>query len=146
MNRYRIVAGGLIAGAIIWMGGTIARMYVEKTVRGLPFDSTPQPVHVIRAFSLGLLSVLVYALIIPRQGKGRSTALTAGLLMVIAGAVFPPLDVLLGGTYPSQATLIHMVWNVVMIPFAVLAGCEVYRDDERKRNSSSEVLTPSVRL
>jgi hypothetical protein len=115
---------------MVWLGGLIPRLYIANTVAGIPSDSTPAPVHVIRALSYGLVSVLLYALIIPRQGKGRSTALTAGLLVVIIGAVFPPLDVLLGGSYPSQAVLIHMVWNVIFLPIAVVAGCELYREDE----------------
>ena len=130
MNKYRIVVGGLVTGGIIWLGGMIARMYVEKIVPGIPSDTTPEPVHVLRALSFGLVSVLLYALIIPRQGEGRSTALTAGLLVLIVGAVFPPLDVLLGGTYPSQAVLMHMVWNVVLIPLAVFVGCGFYREEE----------------
>jgi hypothetical protein len=145
MNKYRIIAGGLVTGAIIRLGGVIASMYVENTVAGIPVDTTPEGVHVVRALSFGLLSVLLYALIIPRQGKGRSTALTAGLLVVIIGAVFPPLDVLLGGTYPSQAVLIHMVWNVVMIPLAVLIGCEFYTEERGDAPARGTVASNAAR-
>jgi hypothetical protein len=141
VNKYRIIVGGLVTGGIIWLGGIVARMYVEKTVPGIPLDTTPAPVHVIRALSFGLVSVLLYALIIPRQGNGRSSALTAGLLVLIIGAVFPPLDVILGGAYPSQAVLIHMVWNVVLIPLAVVAGCEFYREQEPQVFTQSRAQT-----
>ena len=131
MNKNRIIFGGLVAAAIVWIGGSLANDYIRSAVAGLPDDRTPEPVNLVRAIGVGLLSVLLYALIIPRQGKGRSSALTAGLFTYLAGAVFPPFAVLLNGAYPSRAILIQMVWNAFLIPFATLIGCSLYREPER---------------
>lgn len=130
MNKNRIILGGLFGATVIWIGGALVRLYISSSVAGVPSDGTPEAVHVIRAIGLGLLAVLIYALIIPRQGRGISTAVTAGLLTFLAGGVFPPFAALLGGLYPSQAVLIQIVSHAVLIPLAAVAGASLYAEAE----------------
>ena len=128
MNRNRIIISGLAAGVFILGMNMLSPEYAVGHVANLTADNNPLSFHVVRSFALGFVSMLLYAILAKARGHGNETALTTGLLVFMIGVLFPPYALGSNGRIPDQALLIYIVWNVIGIPLATLAGAQFYRE------------------
>ena len=141
INLARVVAGGLLAGLImnvsefvlhaIVLGQDGERLLEQWKQAGIVGD--PDPTTLIwlvgATFALGLLAVWTYAAIRPRMGPGPKTAICAGLLVWALSYVYAAVYVHAGVTvYPAKLTWLPVVWSLVEVPVATLAGAWLYRE------------------
>lgn len=132
MNTKRIILGGLAAGLIITVGEAILNVLVlgiaQADTHRSPAGGMPIGVFALQCVMLGIGCVLLYAAMRPRLGAGPKSAVTAGLLVFLIGATFPPLALVMPAFSPSRAALVAMIWNAVEIPLATLVGAWIYRE------------------
>jgi hypothetical protein len=78
---------------------------------------------VLITFALGLLAVRTYAAIRPRFGAGPKTAIRAGLAVWAMSFLYAGVYLYAGIViYPAKLTWLPVVWGLVEIPLATLAG------------------------
>ena len=137
INFGRVLIGGLLAGVVVTIGEFILnglilaeqwQAYVEA--HALPGESASMMIiFVVLNFVIGLSVVLLYALIRPRCGAGPKTAFLAGLyvwlLLWIVG--FGSMGTAFG--VPSNLMLITVVWGLVEVCLAALAGGWAYQEE-----------------
>jgi hypothetical protein len=133
MNGQRIVAGGLVAGLIVNIGGLVLAALAGASNDGAgslaSFNGAmPLPVAILRGFLLGVFCVLLYASLRPHMKPGPRTAITAGLLAFIFGVLFPPFGTSLTPAESAAALLAATIGQAVVLPLATLAGGWLYRD------------------
>lgn len=134
MNLRRILLGGLLAGLIInlsefVLNGVVLMERAEAAMAemGLQYASWSMPFFVVMAFLYGIGLVALYAAIRPRFGPGPGTALLAGLFFWVFVALFPSLTYAAIG-FGQGMIAISVVWTIVELPVAALAGAWVYRE------------------
>jgi hypothetical protein len=141
INLARVVAGGLLAGLIMNISEFVLhavvlapegeRLLEEWKTLGIAGD--PEPILllwlVLATFGLGLVAVWIYAAIRPRLGPGPATAVCAGLVVWALSYLYAAVYVHAGVTvYPAKLTWLPVVWSLIEVPVATLAGSWLYRE------------------
>jgi hypothetical protein len=136
INLGRVLMGGLLTGLIINVGEFILNVPIlgatyEAALADAGLQTSPSEMVIwpLYAFAMGILAVWVYAAIRPRFGPGVRTAVYAGLVIWFAilgtflaqGLTLPVV--------PSSILWISLVWGLVEIPVATVAGAWVYREE-----------------
>lgn len=124
MDKTQILLGGLIAGVIIALGEGLRSIVLSAQIS----PSMPLAVLVIRSLTLGLVSVLLYAAMIPRFGSGVKAAAQCGIIVFLIGAAFPPFGMTTNAFPNPNAVLVAMIWNALAIPLATIVGGLAYRE------------------
>lgn len=136
INTGRVVLGGLLAGLIINIGEAILNLPILGATyqaalaeKGLEESATGMLAWPLYAFAMGILGVWLYAAIRPRFGPGPRTAVYAGLaLWLAAWGTFLVGNMALP-IFPPSMMAIGLVWGLVEMPLATVAGAWVYRED-----------------
>jgi len=137
MNTSRIIGGGLLAGLVLNIGETI----LNTVVLGTQMDAALQKLgvqamggstialFVVMCFLLGIFSVWLYAVLRSHFGAGPATAIKTGLIVWLLAFVWPNVGVVGMGIMPARLVVMGVLWELVEIPLAVLAGAWVYREE-----------------
>src|SRR5262245_9348385 len=136
INTGRVILGGLVAGLVInfsefILNGLILARQLEAAMRAL---NKPIVGHeaiayfVIGGFVLGILMIWLYAAIRPRFGAGPKTAICAGLTVWAFAYFYSAIGFIAMGLFPTNLMLIGLVWGLVELPIAALAGAALYQE------------------
>ena len=136
INVKGVVIGGLLAGLIINISESILNIPVmgaqmEAAMKALnlpPVGMGPIVVFLIGGFVLGLILVWFYAAIRPRFGAGPRTAFIAAIVFWFLAYFWPSLGIGLMGVMPMKLLLVGVVWGLVEVVVAALAGGAIYKE------------------
>lgn len=139
INYSRVFVGGLLAFVVILIGESILNGFIVRDdwmswteAHSLPpGDSVGMGImYVVMNLLLGMVVVLQYALMRPRCGAGPKTAVQAGLFVWFLAwfLCFGSLGISLG--VPASLILITLIWGLVELILAALAGGWAYKEGE----------------
>ena len=136
INTQRVVIGGLLAGLIINISEFILNMMVigedmNAAMARLnlpPVGGNAIIVFVAFGFIVGILTVWLYAAIRPRFGAGPKTALIAAAFVWFMAYFYGSIGMGVMGIFPSQLLAIGMVWGLVELLIAGVAGAYLYQE------------------
>jgi hypothetical protein len=138
MNYARIALGGVVAGVVCFIGDGIVHGVLLKS----GWTAIAANLHLPQGgtggfeyFSLydlakGILSVLLYAMIRPRFGKGPRTAVIAGLLTWALALPVPLFGMLPIHFFGRKFALLWSIYGAFPIVIGAVAGCFFYREEE----------------
>ena len=139
INMVRVVLGGLLAGLVL----NIGEFLLNEPILGKQWAAAMESLNrsatsgsqvawfVVMSFVLGIAMVWLYAGIRPRYGAGPKTAICAGLTVWFLVWVWGFGGTLVMGLYPTGLVLITVLWGLVEVPLAALAGAWLYKEEER---------------
>jgi hypothetical protein len=136
INTGRVILGGLLAGLVINIGETILNVVVLAQAMEDLLRARNLPVvggsaiggFVFFAFLLGIATVWLYAAIRPRFGANVKTAVVAGLFVWYFAYFYAASATVLMGIYPTHIAAIGVVWGLVEIVLASIAGAWLYTE------------------
>lgn len=136
INMARVVVGGLLAGLIINVGEYLLNgvIIAEQLTAMLQRMNLPAiagstiAVFVVMSFLLGVAAVWLYAAIRPRYGAGPKTALCAGAAVWFLAYLYPAIGVTAMGISPVNLTALTMVWGLIELLVATVAGAWLYKE------------------
>ncbi len=135
INWGKVVVGGIVAAIIINIGEFVLNTIVvgeqwaanmEKL--GGSVDDQSMPVWIVYSLLQGLFCVWLYAAIRPRYGAGPKTAVCAGLAAWFSTCFFLTLAVWNLHLFATSLLVTALVWALVEIPIATVAGAYFYRE------------------
>lgn len=137
INTTRVIIGGLVAGLVISAGEFILNDPIlgkewEAAMVALgkpPFTGTMAAVFFALGFLVGIVMVWIYAAIRPRYGMGPRTAIWAGLITWLLASFYSGVGAIASGMFPSRLIAISMMWGLVELPLAAVAGAWFYREE-----------------
>lgn len=138
INLSRVIAGGLLAGAIINIGETILNVFFlgqswEEAMKALgrpPMGNESTIYFILLGFGLGLMMIWIYAAIRGRFGPGPTTAICAGLVTWALAYLYPNAGILPMQLFPQRLLLYGALWGLIELPVAALAGAWLYKEKE----------------
>ena len=137
INMGRTILGGLLAGLVL----NIGEFLLNEPILGKQWEAAMQSLNrppigggaigwfVVMSFVLGIAIVWLYAAIRPRYGAGPKTALCAGLAVWFFVWLWGFGGTIVLGLYPTKLVLITVVWGLVEVPIASLAGAWLYKEE-----------------
>jgi hypothetical protein len=137
INWGRVILGGLVAGLVVNVSEIILNVLIlpgafeaAMQERGIAYEDTPQQIGVwiLWGFLFGIGAVWLYAAIRPRFGPGPGTALKAGFAAWFLASFLSTLAWLNLGLLPGSLVAIGLVWGLVEMLLATLAGAWAYRE------------------
>jgi len=138
MNRINtggVLKGGLLAGlvinvleAVLYGGLLKAPWDAAMKDMGVTQGSAEMLIYIVGAFVIGILAVWMYAAVRPRLGAGPGTAVKVGLLMWALAFLWPAIGFMSMGLLPAHLLLIGVVWELVEVPAATVAGAWAYKE------------------
>ena len=136
INLGRVILGGLLAGLVIntsefILNGLILGRQLEDAMRAMnrpPIGNEAISYFVIGGFILGILLIWLYAAIRPRFRPGPQTAICAGLAVWALAYFYSSLGFIAMGLFPTSVMVIGLVWGIVELPVAAVAGASVYKE------------------
>jgi hypothetical protein len=136
INLGRVILGGLVAGLVINFGefilnGLILARQLEDAMRALNkpiIGNEAIALFVIGGFLLGILMIWLYAAIRPRFGAGPKTAICAGLVTWAFAYFYGSIGFIGMGLFPANLVFIGLVWGLVELPIAAVAGAWLYQE------------------
>lgn len=137
MNVGGVVKGGLVAGLVINVGEFILNGVLvaeswatAQEALGIEQGAAAMAVYVIGGFVMGLVGLWLYAAARPRLGAGPATAVKMGLAVWALACLWPIASFMTMGLLPQSLLLISLVWEIVEVPLAILAGAWLYKEAE----------------
>ena len=139
MNWKKIVLGGLVAGLIINMSqGALHEGVLKDTwstaMQALgktgEFSGSQIAMFNVMGFLSGIALVCLYASIRPRHGAGPKTAICAGATVWLLTYALPTLGQISMDLWPFSALITVIIWGLVEMIVAGLAGCWLYREQD----------------
>ena len=136
INIGRAVAGGLLAGLIInisefVLNGVVLAQATEAAMRAMnlpPMTNVMMVGFVLLGFSLGIVTVWLYAAIRPRFGPGVPTAVCAALTVWFLAYAYPNAFIALLHLFPRKLIAIGTLWGLPEILIAGIAGAWMYKE------------------
>ena len=137
INYPRVLGGGLLAGVILALGEFILSEFVvaERWIAALealgvePPTSWAMIMYAIMTLVLGIAIVWLYAAVRPRFGPGPSTAALTGLFVWFLIWVWSFAGAAIWGFFPGDLVTIIVIWGLVEVLLAALAGGWVYQEE-----------------
>jgi len=138
INTGRWLAGGLVAGAIMWLlEGGASILYMEDmeaalAAHGLSMEMSVGigAMTVLVSLIAGLVLIFFYAALRPRFGAGPRTAVIAALATWSGGYLLSIIGYGMVGLYPNSLLTTWAVVGLVEMIIAALAGGWIYREPE----------------
>ncbi len=135
INDVKVIIGGLIAGAVLNIGEFVLNVVILKNAwtdvvqqHSLAADVSVLW-WVLLYFALGIVAVWTYAAIRPRFAPGVKTAICAGLLVWFFVYLFCSAGALIMGLYPFGMIAVSVLWGLVEVPLATVAGAWLYKEE-----------------
>lgn len=136
INTGRVILGGLLAGLVFNIGETILNMFVlaAPMQEAMQAHNIAQPggavigVFVVLGFVIGIVLVWLYAAVRPRLGPGPKTAGIVGVVawfLIYPGAIIGMVSM---GLLPANLVVLALVWGLVELVLAALAGGWLYKE------------------
>ncbi len=137
INKVRVLAGGLVAGLVLSAGEfmlskpVLGKVWTEVLLNHNLPRVTMGRVGIFFALNLilGLVTVCLYASLRPRYGAGPKTAIRAGLIVWLLVWVYGYGMGWLMWLFPTGMTVTAILWGLVEVPLAALAGAWVYKEE-----------------
>jgi hypothetical protein len=147
INYGRVLAGGLLAGLVLAIGEFLLNELViaERWLEALETLGVEPPtlwimiVYVVMVFVLGIAIVWLYAAIRPRFGPGPSTASLTGLIVWFLIWLWSFGGAAIWGFFQGDLVLIIVLWGLVEVVLAALAGGWLYQEAAEAGNTVSGV-------
>lgn len=136
INMSRVIVGGLLAGLIVNISEFVLNTFVigqdmdaaMKAMNRPPMDNSMILWFVVLGFLLGIATVWLYAAIRPRFGPGVSTAMCAASAVWFLAYAYPTAFMMVMHLFPRRAMAIGLVWGLVEIIVAGVAGAWAYTE------------------
>jgi hypothetical protein len=136
MNTGRIIGAGLLAGLVLNIGeyvlnGIILAPQWKAAMAELGQEDLSGGdigVLVFFTFLTGFALVWLYAAMRPRFGAGFKTAVIAGFFVWLFVGIWPFVWNNLVPLWPSNLTMIALVWTLFEYPIAAAAGAWMYKE------------------
>jgi hypothetical protein len=148
INWTRVLLGGLLCGLIINAGefvlnGVIFAESWQEISRSMnkPADPTPNQIAAwnVWGFALGITAVWLYAAIRPRYGIGVRTAACAGVAAWLMACLLGGAALIIQNWIPASMWLTMMIWSLVELVIATIAGAWLYREPASLGTASTRV-------
>jgi hypothetical protein len=132
----RVVLGGLLAGLVLNIGEYVLNEIVlrQQWIAAMAALGLGEPGpgqitwFIVLTFLLGIVLIWLYAAIRPRFGAGVKTAIIAGLAVWAIVWLLANVFSAASGYYPAQLAVIAMIWGIVEVSVASVAGAWLYRE------------------
>jgi hypothetical protein len=136
INAGRVVLGGLVAGLVINVGEWAGSMLFFESEMQRLLDALELPemggaalaIFLLLGFLGGIVLVWIYAGIRPRFGPGPKTAAMAGVMVWVFAYLWPVVGFAGMGVFDWGTSGIALVWGLVEIPLAAIAGAWLYQE------------------
>lgn len=136
INVGRWLAGGVVAGVIMWVvEGAASILYMGDMeaaleAHGLAMEITAgmMAMTVVVSLLAGLVLVFLYAAARPRFGPGPKTAVIVAIAMWIGGYLLSLLGYQMIGLYPSSMLVMWGSIGLIEMIVATLVGGWIYRE------------------
>jgi hypothetical protein len=136
INVARWLAGGVVAGIVMWLiEGVASMLYMEDMQTameslGVSMEMTAGTwvMTVLMSLLTGLVLVFFYAAARPRFGPGPKTAIIVAVALFVGGMLVTLMGYGMMGFYPTRLLLIWGCLGFVEMILASLAGAWVYRE------------------
>lgn len=136
INVGRVLLGGLVAGVVYNIGEAILNMKILAQAMqefGQKFNIPPADGGFIAKMTLlmfvfGIVTVLLYALILPRLGAGAKTAVVAGVLVWFLSFFYAGVLNSLLGLFAPGPTMTALIWELGEAILAAVAGARFYKE------------------
>lgn len=138
INGKRVVAGGIVAGIVL-----IALEVLAETAFALDWEGwlaglgvgAPGPAveayYLAASLLMGVLAVWLYAAMRPRLGAGPRAAIAVALALWALNCLIPTAALAAFGLLPmTRLFWVPVLFPLVQLPLAVMAGAWVYREAE----------------
>jgi len=138
INVGRWLAGGVVAGIIIWLVEGIASftymgdMEATLEVHGMSLEMSAAAWVLSVAVSLiaGLTLIFFYAAARPRFGPGPKTAVIVAVAMWFGGYLLSLIGYHMIGLYPMTMLALWGLVGIIELIVAALAGGRIYQEGE----------------
>jgi hypothetical protein len=137
INMGRVIVGGLFAGLVINIGefvlnGVILAKDWKDAMNSLskpPISNRAMAVFLALGFLIGITAVWIYAAARPRLGAGVKSAMCIGLIVWVLTSFYVVVGQLPTGIFPTKLLIIPLVWELVQMPVATVAGAWLYKEE-----------------
>ena len=137
INVGRWLAGGIVAGLIMWViEGAASMLYMadmeaaleEHNLTAMEMSASTMFLTLAVSLIAGLVLIFLYAAARPRFGPGPKTAVIVAVVMWICAYLFSLLGYQMLGLYPGSMLVTWGVIGIVEIIIAALVGGWIYRE------------------
>jgi hypothetical protein len=140
INTSKVIAGGLVAGIVMNVGGYVGqgmllgeRMMSEMvaaapSLEGRGMGTGALTGRILTQFAVGFLLVWLYAAMRPRFGPGMKTAALAAFVIWLCGFLFYLDWLYLGMMSPGLYALTSLVM-IVLLLIAAWVGGMIYKEE-----------------
>ncbi len=139
----RVLAGGFLAGLVFSLLEVAVNVGLLGTrwMAGLERFGLSVPVSAIVLWGIGgvvlcTVGVWLYVALRPCSGPGPRTAMVAATILWCAAFLYPSLGLFATPNIPRGLLTIAVMWGLVELNAAMLAGAWFYREDESFRRSA----------
>jgi hypothetical protein len=136
INVGRWIAGGIVAGVIMWVvEGAASIVYMgdmeaalEAHGLGMELTAGVMALTVVVSLVAGLVLVFLYVAARPRFGPGPKTAVIVAIAMWIGGYLLSLVGYQMIGLYPSSMLIMWGLIGLIEMIVASVVGGWVYRE------------------
>lgn len=126
----------IVVGEAVLNGVVLADEWTEmNTSLGIgPPTVTTSAAALLKLYALGFVVLWLYWTMRPRFGAGRKTALIAGGFVAFMIWVWALLGLWLGGYVNLAIAGPTLIWGLIEVPLAALAGVTVWDNGTQREN------------
>jgi hypothetical protein len=136
INTGRVLLAGLVAGLIVnisegILNGVVLAEDWKQAMAALhlpEMGATEIAVFNIMGFLSGILSIWLYAAVLPRLGSGPKTAAVVALFVWTFGYLFAMAAPLMAGMFPAKLVCLSLIWGLVEMLIALMVGTKLYKE------------------
>jgi hypothetical protein len=136
INTGRWLAGGVVAGIVIWLlEGLASMLYMDEMQSALQslglsmeMTATVWAITVIMSLITGLVLMFLYAAARPRFGPGPKTAMIMACALWMGGILLSVIGYGMIGMYPTGMLVKWAIVGLVELNIAALIGAWIYRE------------------
>jgi len=136
INTRRWLAGGVVAGVLMWLiEGGASILYMEDMeaaleAHGLAMEMTGGiwALTILVSLIAGLVLVFLYAAMRPRFGAGPRTAVVAAVALWFGGYLLSLIGYGMIGMYPSSLLTVWGAVGLAEMIIAAIVGGWIYRE------------------
>ena len=136
INVGRVIIGGLLTGVVLNIGEFILNEPVlgdqwtaaMAALNKPPIGGSMIAWFVLQTFVIGIGLIWLYAAMRPRFGAGPKTAIWAGLTVWFFAILCGFGSTAIMGLFPGKLVGIVLVWDLIEVPLATLAGAWLYKE------------------
>ena len=136
INVGRVIVGGLLAGVVMNIGEFILNEPIlgdqwtaaMAALNKPPISGSMIVWFILQTFVIGIGLTWLYAAMRPRFGAGPKTAVWAGLAVWFFAILCGFGSTAILGLFPGKLVGIVLVWDLIEVPLATLAGAWLYKE------------------